>query len=279
MLDVQATLDSLGQLLAVVRQHLPPLGDRWADARLWAVAAVFLGGVFSLWGARLLRTGYILIFMVMGGAIGVRVAGASQIDVLIGLVVGAGVSGLIGYLLFRWWIGMTAGLVAVLMLATLSAPRVLAEVQAFNDAHQGVGTADYRLPSPTLTSAPPAEQAEKYLTELKDYLLKDKAALVYRSGFALAVVWLFGTAVGLLFPRFATIVGTAVVGVSLLAYGGGVMLSTYAPSLWATLQANTRWTWLGLAVLALASISYQGWRPVRRPVEAPAAQQPVAKAA
>ena len=65
----------------------------------------------------------------------------------------------------------------------------------------------------------------------------------------------------------------------LLAYGGAILLSSLAPSFWATLQANARYTWLGLGLLTVVSISYQAWRPVRRPMEAPPAQPAAAKAA
>src|SRR5207253_7848115 len=121
MFDFQATSNVLKEWYGFFKYHVPV--DHWPDPVVWSGAAVLAGAVLAFWGARLLRPLYVLIFMIAGAAVGVRLAGVSQVDRLIGLVLGAGAAALIAVVFFRWWVGLTTGLVAVLILIAAAAPR------------------------------------------------------------------------------------------------------------------------------------------------------------
>ena len=76
MLDFQLTLDTLKQWEGFLRNHVPV--ERWPNPLLWSSVAALAGAVLAFWGARLLRTCYVLAFMVIGGMVGVRFAGAGR---------------------------------------------------------------------------------------------------------------------------------------------------------------------------------------------------------
>ncbi len=278
MFDYQVTIDALTQWGGFLRNHVPV--ERWPNPVLWSGVAVLAGLVLAFWGARLLRTIYVLMFMVMGGLVGVRLAGAGQVDLLIGLTLGAGLGALLAAALFRFWVGLTTGTVAVLVLVLAGSPRLNQEFLSFNDFRQGVGSGDWstslRPPEPPKLDS--WEQTRAYAAEFKNYLLSHRQDALVRSGVALGLVWLLGTAAGWLLPRVTMVFGTSVFGIVLLGGGAGVLLSTRWPAVWNSIIQNRSWFLAGLAVLFLAALSYQA-RNRRIPTipvpTAPATPRPV----
>jgi hypothetical protein len=257
MFDPQATVEVLKEWGGFLRNHVPV--ERWPSPYLWSGVTVFAGVVLAFWGARLLRSLYVLVFMVAGAAVGLRLAGVGQFDRLIGLILGAGAAAMIAYLLFRWWVALTTGLIAVLVLVAAGAPRLNAEFTAFNDFRQGVGSGDWSISlrpheDLALESWP---QFQQYAAEFWRYLLDQRRAAFVKTTVGLGIVWLLGTAAGLLLPRLITVLGTSIVGVTLFAGGAAVLLSSRWPSAWGGVLENRNWFLAGLAVLFLAAISFQ----------------------
>jgi hypothetical protein len=268
MLDFQTTWDTLQEWRGFLANHVPV--ERWPNPILWSGVAVFAGTVLMFWGARLLRPLYVLVFMLVGGAVGVRLAGVQQVDKLIGLVLGAGLAGLLAFVLFRWWVGLTTGLIAVFVLVVLGAPRLNTEFTGFNDFRQGVGSGDWNLSlrpheEPKFESI---EQLRQFAADFGRYLMEERRASVIKTSLGLGLVWLLGTAAGLMLPRLIPVLGTSLVGTVLLALGASMLLSTRWPSVWGAIVTNRAWFMSGLAVLFLAGLSYQA-RHRRSPVAMP----------
>jgi len=268
MEHIQAAIDLWSRTVELLRNHIPP--ERWPNTTLWSALALPIGLIMAFWGARLLRTLYVLAFMGVGAYFGMCVAQAGQVDKLMGLILGAGLAGLIGHLLFRWWLGLTAGTLATILVLVACAPRVTAEIQAFNDYQSGLSTGQYIL-AQSKTDMTPQQQAQKYVSELKTYLWDKKPELLTRFGVLLALAALLATAMGFLMPRFTMILATSIIGVLVFAGGIGFFVSTWWQSAWAALIVYAGWSLAACGILLLVAISYQARGPRAVPAAAPKA--------
>jgi hypothetical protein len=255
---IQAAVDLWSRVVELLRNHVPP--ERWPNATLWSALALPIGLLLALWGARIIRTLFVLAFMVLGGYVGMRVARAGQVEPLMGLVLGAGLLGVMGHLFFRWWLGFSAATMAMLIVLLSSAPRVATEVQAFNDYQTGLATGQYILSQPK-ADVTPFEQARQYVMELRAYLWQKRPELVSRLAVLLGLAGLLGMSVGVLMPRLTMIIGTSLLGVVLLAAGLGFFLSTWCQPVWVAFMTHTSWSLAACGVLLLMAISYQARGP------------------
>ncbi|MHC4672175.1 MAG: hypothetical protein ACYTBZ_06775 [Planctomycetota bacterium] len=238
------------------RNHLPL--DHWPYLTHTALAAAAIGLIMSLWGARLLRLVYVACFMVAGAAVGVELARISQLDLLIGLVLGAGFAGFLGYLLYRCWVGLTAGAVAMLLVMMISGPRILsAELQAFEDDRLGVSTDEYVLAGPTVDQSSGFDSLGQYLSEVKVYFWQTRRFLAIRMLVMLGIAGFLGLMVGMALPRFTTIVGTSLIGVLGLAVSAGLLVSMHLPGLWTFVETQAYWFMGGVLLYLIAALFYQ----------------------
>jgi hypothetical protein len=265
VLDLTASWDTLSQWYSVLQNHVPV--DRWPDPLLWSSVAVAAGAVLLFWGSRLLRKIYVLVFMVIGGSLGVRLAGVQQVDRLIGLTLGGGAGALLAFLLFRWWVGLTTGALAVLLLLAAGSPRLNQELLNYNNTRLGVGTDDFSqaLRAHAQMELESWEQLQQFGGDFWEYLRTDRRSELIKTAVGLGLVALLGTLAGVLLPRLITIGATAVGGAFLIGLGGGVLLSTRWPAAWAGVKAHNAWLLAALAVLLVCGISYQA-RRLRRPI-------------
>ncbi len=275
MVGAKEVVDLVSGAAALVRDHALPSGY-WPDPTTVAAVAVVAGAVLALWGGRLLRAFYVLAFMAAGAAAGVRLARVAGVDDLIGLVLGGGLAGLTGYLFYRWWVGMTAGICAMLVVVAVAGARNLpviqSQLQAFTDHRLGVGTGRYVPGLPEL-QANRGEPVPAYLAEFGAYYWDTQREAVYRIAFILGLTGLIGLGMGLILPRFTTILVTSLIGVLGLALGTGLLISTYRPGWWAVILGRVAWFLAGLGVVLIVSLAYQArhGRPVSAPPAAPAA--------
>lgn len=256
MVDLQKTVELIGWLWQVAGSSVALPRSAWVQPFWAGLIAVVAGLVFALWGARLLRTLVVLLFMTAGAVAGKQFATSLQVDMLIGLVVGAGIAGLVGYLFYRWWLGLTIGTVAALLLAaTFSAPRLLAERPGFEDFRLGVGSGQY------ITGGTPQYEWQDFRT----YFWEQRREVLVKSLGPVALAGLLGLIVSLIAPRVASIVGTSVLGVGLLAAGSAALMATKWPATWSNMQTHASWLLGALACFWLFAVLYQASR-VRRPV-------------
>jgi len=285
MVDLQVVIDRTSSWVEFVRQYW---SLDWSLNPTWTAGiAVLAGLVLALWGARLLRTVYVLALMAVGAAIGVSLARRLQIDPLIGLVLGAGLLGLIGHLLYRWLVGLTAGVCAALVVAVLAAPWLADRAEAFADDLLA-GTAGQRIfADETSADGPTADVAEgamtpvvgpqTFVTALASSLWEAKRQELTKLGVLVAAAILLGLGLGVVLPKFTTIIGTSFVGVLALTSGAATLLSRHLPSLWDSVLANTSWFLGGAGLLLLVSLAFQARQGhLREVVSAPA---PAAEAA
>lgn len=267
MLDWQSTVELTNTVRELARNHLEGMGTGWLNPSYVAAGAVVAGVILALWGSRILRLALVLACLVVGASIGRRMAQSLQVDVLIGVLVGAVICGLMAYFMYRWWVGMvTGGLVALLVLVIFAGPKLLNERQAYDDSRLGVGSGRYELPSAGMPLySTPADYGEQF----GSYLWSQRREAVYRTLGPVAVAGVCGMIVGLLMPRLATILWTSLVGVAAAMGGGGFLMASMWPETWAKVQSNASWL-VGVAVVAFGlSVMYQATHTRRRPAVEP----------
>jgi len=246
-------------------------------ATFTAALAVTVGLILAFWGARLLRMIYVVGFMAAGAAAGVRFARQVEMDPLIGFVLGAGLVGLLGHLLFRWWVGVTAAVCAVLVVAAVGGPWLAdcAEVLADNLWEQATGHKYFAELS--ASSAPAEEAAERipasaawsesgggdrptpigFLVALGKTVWAEHQPYARRLVLGAGAAAVLALALGVLLPRLTMILGTSVIGVLAMVIGGVVLVKESAPSLWQLLQAHLPWVWGAIGVVLLISVTFQ----------------------
>jgi hypothetical protein len=289
MIGLKAIVDFLVGWTANVKLQVT-LPSWWPSAVTLAIGAILIGVILALWGGRLLRLVYVLGFIVLGGAVGVHVARAAGIDLLIGLVLGAGIAGLAGHLLYRWWVGMSVACCAALLVMGVAAVRNLPDVQAsFQQFQEQRGTAA-SSPRPleaATASGKPADSSEvlsqaalvlrAYVTEASQYFWQAHRDVVYRVGVVVGLAWITGLGMGLTLPRFTTILGTSCIGLIMILVGSGVLAAQYWPAALEAAESRDQWVLVGAGVLLLISLVMQARH--RRPLlPPPAPPAPASKA-
>lgn len=253
-------LNRLTAFVALLGDHVPRPAW-WPETGYVLAGALLAGIVLSLWGARLLRAIFVLVFMGVGAAIGIRAGRHFEVDDLIGLVLGIGFFGLLGHLLYRWWVGVSAGLALTVVVALIfgvrNLPTIQSEIQqAFPDYRLGVGTGQYVLGQAAVSSEA-SDTIRAYLSDLGAYLWNTRRQAVYRVGFVLGLAWLTGLGMGLTLPRFTTIIGTSVLGSVVLVVAVAMLMASQWPGAWAAASAHPAWLLAGLGLILIVSVAYQ----------------------
>ena len=265
VVGMQEIVAALQDALALLHHHLP--WDRLPDPSVLAAMVTVTGLIFCFWGARLLRTLFVLGFLAGGISLGIRLARMIPVDDLFGLVIGGAIAAIIGHLLYRWWVGFLAGSCAVILVLMVGGPKVLPQViQDFQDHLYGGEGAVYVLPEPPSTNEGTAPtESDHYWTQLKDYLWNQQRDFTTRMALALALAWLLGFIVGVTLTRTAAIIGTSLLGVLAVGLAGSTLISIHWPTLWTQVQTQPGWLLGGLSLLLIISLSLQarGGRPVQ----------------
>lgn len=252
MWSVEAVTDLVARGADFYRHYVP--ADWVAYPNVAAVGVAVAGILFAFWGVRLLRTIYMLAFLVLGAAIGVKAGRHFEIDVLVGLTFGAGIAAFLGYLLFRWWVGVSAGLVAVLVIVAVAWPRIQELQQGYYDLEHGVGTGVYVLGGEQVTLSP-----AQYATAVGWYAWEYRREFATRLLFAVGLGFMLGTVTGLLLPKFTMVLGTTLIGVVLMAIGAGVFLWLNFPGTWEMVAGHPDWYLVGMGAMLIVA----AWRQVR----------------
>ena len=269
MLNLEVISDLVARGTEAYRHYVPP---EWVPyPNLTAAGVAGAGFLLAFWGARLLRTIYILGFMVVGAAEGFKIGANLGIDTLIGLTFGAGIAGLIAYVFFRWWVGVTTGAVAALLVLALASPKLVPLNQGYQDFGHGVGTGNY-----TPGNGAEDQNIAEYAKGLSQFIWTQHKDFAERFVLAAGLAWLLGVLLGLVLPRFTMILGTSLFGVWLAAGGIGVLLCRNWPEAWTTVTAHPDWYLVGMGALLIVS----AWRQTRagRAPAAPVAPAPPAEA-
>lgn len=255
---IRETADQVTEWVALLREHVP--AQSLPDPHWLAGILLVAGVLLSVWGAKLLRGGFVLSFVAIGAAVGIRLAESQQIDMLIGLVLGAGLAGLMGHLMYRWWLGTSAGAFAVLLVLAVGVPRAWpGEVERYRAQQQTLTLEQYRdALQGDMTSTAPS------FAELREYLWTERRDLSVKTLVICGLAFGLGFIAGLMIPRLTTIVGTAAAGTLALIVGGGILITLHRPDAWDTLDAQSGWVLAGITATFAMSVLMQGARS--RPV-------------
>jgi len=270
MINIQALFGLVSRGVDLI-QFVPV--ERRPDPTAAAIVAVLAGLVLAAWGARLLRLGFVLAFLAAGASLGLRVAQRIPVDALFGLVIGGGLAACLGYFFYRWWVGLTTGVLAVLAVLAIGWPRLADEFQALRGEQLGVGTGEYRL-APPVAAGSDTESGRSGLPQVRTQFWNNVArpfwyqrqTFVVRALVVGSLAWLLGMGLGLMLPRLTTIVGTSFVGVLAVAMGVGVLLRLHRPALWAAVAANGQWYLAAAGLCLIGSLLVQLRQVPGRPV-------------
>jgi len=256
MIDIVEIVDLLTKGASLVREHVP---TQYLPAPGWLTAGLIVTGlVLALWGARLMRAVFVLTMVVAGAWIGIRLAETWQEDQLIGLVLGAGLTGLVGHLMYRWWVAVSAGLCAALLVMMVGGQRVwLTEIEAFVAQRQPLVAQDYNnaLAAASLTEATPS--AQPHLKEIGAHFWENRRNLVIRSGLLCGLAFVLGFGMGLAVPKLTIVVGTSLIGVIAVIMGVGIWVTVYQPEWWAFVDTHLLWFVMATGLILLMSIMTQ----------------------
>jgi len=272
-MDLKNTLELIKWVQELTSHTAWPSAAAWVNSIWFAIGVAGIGLLLALWGSRLLRTVVVLVFMAVGAVVGRRVASAEsvQVDLLIGVVLGAGVAGLIGYACYRWWLAMMVGvLVTVVLLATFSASRLLEERQSFEAHRLGMGQS---------FAVAIANDSSYSAEEVINYFWGQRRELLIKTLLPVILVGVLAFSVSLLMPRLTSIVGTSVLGTLTLAGGGALLLTAKWPSAWASIQSHPVGTMIGIGLFGLFAVMYQFTHSRRIFSPRPVVHQPTASAA
>jgi hypothetical protein len=250
---------------------------------LTALIAAAVGGVLTLWGARILRAAFVLLFIATGAGFGVQLAEWFDQDYLIGLVLGGFVAGLMGYFMYRWWVGMMTAFVAIAIALSVNGGQLREELQAFSEQHQVAelgtpGSSEYPLGEEATTPADPWLALQGFFSDVQDHFWYQRYEFTRRMLLIVIFAGLAGLGIGLLMPKMTTVVATSLIGTGVILFSVGVWLQVSHPSWWTRMQNNLSVVLVAGLVWAGIGVIYQG-RSVMRSKAPPDSPPPAATAA
>lgn len=230
MTELQRVWEQLG---AVTQQHLP--SDVVTNAAWGAGLMLLLGIGISVFGAKLARFGLTSFFVLLGGALGAHVAQLIDLPVVPSLAIGAATLGVIGFISYRFVVGlMVAGVIAALVAGAFSYARVLPHVSTFDapalaSATPGAEGGEFTLLTPEAQQAYRDRTPEEWFSDFWAHVGQIDATTP-RYVQALAICGgLAGLLLGLLLSRAAVIVAAAVIGTAFVTSSLAMLATRFAP--------------------------------------------------
>lgn len=249
--------DRLSALLDGLRTHVDL---SWApNPLLTAGFALVAGLILALWGASLVRAMVVLAFIGAGvwGGRGVTDQ-FPQIAPIAGMLVGAFAGGVIGFFLFRLWIGLlSAVLFSAIGLGVLGSQQALPHLSAYDETGMIVGATDlapFVVPTPTQQRTLLETDPKQYLRGFWDFASEREQTLPRNVLAVLAVATFFGVTIGLLLPTLMTVLWTSLGGTLLVAAASLWAINAYRPSLLQFLHDRPTihiGVWVGFCVLTM----------------------------
>jgi len=218
---VDQLISYFDQCRGFASHHLNP--EAFTAAAAVAGAAVVAGVLISVIGAKLAKTAFTVVMTLVGvgasSSLAYLIPDAPWVAYLLGAVAGA----VLGFLLFRLWVGgVAAGVFAVAAMAYAGHAQFLPALDRIDGSALAVGqdgSAAFAVPTPTEQQAfqkmSVGELTDRFWNEIK---LQDPAAPGRLRNFGI-VAGVVGLGIGLLLSRLTLIVCTSLVGTGLLVCG------------------------------------------------------------
>lgn len=254
--------DYAQQLRTLIEGLATHVDMSWAPPPIYLAAFVVVAGLLMcLMGASLVRGVVVLAFISLGLWGGRELAMHLQIQPLIGLLGGAFAGGLVGFFMFRLWVGLVSAVMLTLIgFGFLAYRHALPHLGAYDPtlAVVGNGAGDtFALPSPDQHQALLNGDPSSYLGGFWDYVREQEPVVQRRGLIVLLVATLIGVTLGLLLPIFVTVIWTSLIGTLLVA--GGVLwtMGHYRQDLLQSLQDRPTILWGAMAGFCLLSMMVQ----------------------
>ncbi len=264
----------LDRFIDLVHTCVPP--EQMNDAFIPAVACIVGGAALMLWGAKTIRALVVLSSVVGGGYAGYLIAQRLQESEAVGVLVGAALIGMTGFVLARIWIAGLSGILAGTLALTVYGYHegLFSRFEQFvHSQGRPAPTAqnEFPLAEAGTAKAIASQDVFQMLWAFQEHLREVDDPAVRNGVISFAVAGLAGLLLGLVAYRWAMILWTSAVGVLLVLGGGVVVLSTVMPK-WRDLAVQNVTT-LGI-VIALAWVTgifvqWRATRPRRIPVPVP----------
>lgn len=239
--------EQLRSMIQTFWEQLPQ--DRWPDAWVAGSVTLFIGVVIAFWGGKLLRPLFALIFVGCGAWFGGEVGLVFGLTDIVGMVVGAVVMGILGFILYRLWIaGMSAALLAVVA-ATVFGTR--AAVPYWEDYQAMTPPAEF-IANYVVETGVPVSGWDAVTMLSKDFwthLTRTHTDVSRQGAIIILAAGALGFILGLLAERFATILWTSALGVVVAASGIVTLLVNIQPGVRDSLWAYPHW--VGVVILGL----------------------------
>lgn len=251
--------DKLSAILDGLRSHMDL---SWApNPLLTAGFALVAGLILAFWGAGLVRAIIVMAFIGSGVWAG-RLATEQipQVAPVVGMLLGAFAGGLVGFFLYRLWVGLlSAVLLSSIGLGVLSYRQALPHISEYDETAQVVGVSDdtpFKVPTPAEQRTLLQTDPQQYLRGFWDFATDKERTLPRNVLIVLAVATFFGVTIGLLLPTLMTILWTSLGGTLLVAASILWAASVYRPSLLQFLHDRPTihiGVWAGFCVLTMVA--------------------------
>ena len=241
-----------------------------------ALGFLILGVGLAVLGARLARGGLTLACASLGGLVAFSLRSHVSWSPSLLLAAGMVAGGVLGYVLFRLWVGVAAAAVCSLFALGVYGSRMIVphfvdydSVHNFNGSFVIPEAAESDISSPAESGGPSVERVEAWFRDFWLYVKsKESDVNTWVAGIALGAA-LFGFGVGSVLPRFTLILGTACLGTTLVLSGMAALAKHSKADLYDAALANPRTVGIVGLVLVATSLVLQGLL-TRRPAAAAA---------
>ncbi len=260
----------------LAEQHLP----HEAMPSVLAIAIVLAGGgiLLSVLGARLAKGALTFAFLIGGGLAAAGVArhlgwGGREAALLV--AGGVVVSGLLGYFVFRLWVGVVvAVLLATVGSIAFNQARILPALKSFDHAAyvaSGAGGERFALLDPAVQADYAKPTPQRWVRDfVNDLTTRDPG--VRRSVGVAAVCWgAVGLLLGALLTRFTLITLTSAIGTAAFAGGAALLAANLRPDDYARATAQPLPIAIGVGACFVAALVLQTLMTRRAPAAKPAA--------
>jgi len=247
----------------VPRERLPG-GD------LVAGVLLVVGIVSATLGAKLARPAVTLAFAGAGAAIAARYGGLLGIPLPVTVVVAAILSGLLGRVAFRLWVGVLMGAtLALVALGIYGSAHILPHWQTFEAAR----VVERALPDATQQQGSAWETTTQTFRDFWAHLKGQQADVERNTLLIAAGAGIFGLVLGLWAARFTLVVSSATCGVLLVATASYLAAQCYWPHVLESLPTHAKQVDVAVLSFLAASLVLQALLTRRRPqVEPPCAE-------
>lgn len=257
---MNAASEYLERVRLLVEQHAPQ-DVALPMMAMGAVAFIVMGLGMSVLGAKLARISLTFSLAIAGLAGGVYLT--RFVDVPIGLagLLGAGVFGVLGFVLHRLWVGVATGMMFMVVLnSTYGANTLGPQFEAFQLSHGAMPSLLVEKPLPSNESIRVAGVNPvfgEWVGGFWEFARARDESGVHKLALMTACAGTLGLVLGLLAVRFTLVTVTSLVGTLLISSGAVTLVQQWQPDLYQAGLAHPQAIGVACASFLLGSLVLQ----------------------